>query len=321
MPRLKELLTDRGPRRRPHAPAQRQRRPGQRAGRGRAGGRPGGGDRGGVRVRRPRRRPHRRGDRRRGHRRPVRHRGHRPGALPGHLPARGAATGPRGRPAAGRGRRRLPGRAAASSTSGCPTASRRRRWPSWKWDKLLGVRRHRPELEHRPEAGRAERADRAASPIGVTHVASGLDGRRRADTEVVRPAPMTAAIEQGDQRVTGQAAGPVWPSASPPPATPLLAWSLQDVAELPARPRRAAPARGDRCPVRRPATADLLDQLILALDEMASNALRHGGGGVRADGPPDRRRLPDRGLRPGRRRSRRPRPSAATRARAASGST
>ena len=27
---------------------------------------------------------------------------------------------------------------------------------------------------------------------------------------------------------------------------------------------------------------DLLDQLILALDEMASNALRHGGGDVRA---------------------------------------
>ncbi|WP_324275227.1 ATP-binding protein [Blastococcus brunescens] len=28
--------------------------------------------------------------------------------------------------------------------------------------------------------------------------------------------------------------------------------------------------------------ADLRDQLVLALDEMASNALRHGGGGVRA---------------------------------------
>ncbi|HEY0506511.1 MAG TPA: ATP-binding protein, partial [Blastococcus sp.] len=31
-----------------------------------------------------------------------------------------------------------------------------------------------------------------------------------------------------------------------------------------------------------PASADLRDQLILALDEMASNALRHGGGGVQA---------------------------------------
>jgi anti-sigma regulatory factor (Ser/Thr protein kinase) len=31
-----------------------------------------------------------------------------------------------------------------------------------------------------------------------------------------------------------------------------------------------------------PAGDDLLDQLILAFDEMASNALRHGGGGVHA---------------------------------------
>jgi anti-sigma regulatory factor (Ser/Thr protein kinase) len=77
--------------------------------------------------------------------------------------------------------------------------------------------------------------------------------------------------------VTGQAAGAVWPSASPPPASPALTWSLQDVAELP----------GVRAELRRHAGAgsfdpDLLDQLILALDEMASNALRHGGGEVRA---------------------------------------
>jgi anti-sigma regulatory factor (Ser/Thr protein kinase) len=31
-----------------------------------------------------------------------------------------------------------------------------------------------------------------------------------------------------------------------------------------------------------PGAADLHDRLVLALDEMASNALRHGGGGVRA---------------------------------------
>ena len=77
--------------------------------------------------------------------------------------------------------------------------------------------------------------------------------------------------------MTGQAAGAVWPSASPPPASPALTWSLQDVAELP----------GVRAELRRHAGAgspdpDLLDQLILALDEMASNALRHGGGEVRA---------------------------------------
>ena len=69
----------------------------------------------------------------------------------------------------------------------------------------------------------------------------------------------------------------MWPSASPPPATPALTWHLRDVAELP----------GVRAELRRNPDAgrshpDLLDQLVLALDEMASNALRHGGGEVTA---------------------------------------
>ena len=77
--------------------------------------------------------------------------------------------------------------------------------------------------------------------------------------------------------MTGHAAGAAWPSASPPPAAPALTWHLEDVAELP----------GVRSQLRGLATTgtsdpDLLDQLILALDEMASNALRHGGGEVRA---------------------------------------
>jgi signal transduction histidine kinase len=97
---------------------------------------------------------------------------------------------------------------------------------------------------------------------------------------------MTAASMQGEPHVTGQSAGPVWPSASPPPATPALAWDLRDIAELPrvrGELRRHAAthahvhAHGDA-----PGLADLRDQLILALDEMASNALRHGGGRVRA---------------------------------------
>ena len=69
----------------------------------------------------------------------------------------------------------------------------------------------------------------------------------------------------------------MWPSASPPPAAHALTWSLRDVAELPevrAQLRRHA-RTGHSDP-------DLLDQLVLALDEMASNALRHGGGEVRA---------------------------------------
>ena len=75
--------------------------------------------------------------------------------------------------------------------------------------------------------------------------------------------------------MTGQAAGPVWPSAAPPPAAPVLAWTLEDVAELPR-------VRADLRRHATPADADLRDQLILALDEMASNALRHGRGGVQA---------------------------------------
>jgi anti-sigma regulatory factor (Ser/Thr protein kinase) len=74
----------------------------------------------------------------------------------------------------------------------------------------------------------------------------------------------------------------VWPSACPPPATSLLAWDLHDVVELPrvrAELRRhaaTAASPGD------PHATDLHDQMVLALDEMASNALRHGAGRVRA---------------------------------------
>jgi anti-sigma regulatory factor (Ser/Thr protein kinase) len=82
--------------------------------------------------------------------------------------------------------------------------------------------------------------------------------------------------------VERETAGPVWPSATPPRvAAPdrarALRWELHDVAELAVvraelRQHTAAPpgARRER--------AEIRDQLILALDEMASNALRHGGG-------------------------------------------
>lgn len=69
----------------------------------------------------------------------------------------------------------------------------------------------------------------------------------------------------------------MWPSASPPPAAPALTWTLRDVAELP-----AVRAQLRRHTVADASDADVLDQLVLALDEMASNALRHGGGEVRA---------------------------------------
>lgn len=73
--------------------------------------------------------------------------------------------------------------------------------------------------------------------------------------------------------MTGQAADGSWPSSAPPAADALLQWELRDLAELPAM----------RAQVRRELEAalgsDVLDQIILALDEMASNALRHGGSG------------------------------------------
>lgn len=79
-----------------------------------------------------------------------------------------------------------------------------------------------------------------------------------------------------------QAARLLWPSAPPPRATPLLRWQLTGLSEL---PRIRAELR------RHPATAaspgplspDAHDELLLAVDEMASNALRHGGGGVLAE--------------------------------------
>ena len=83
--------------------------------------------------------------------------------------------------------------------------------------------------------------------------------------------------------MTGQAAGAAWPSAAPPEAREELAWELSGIAELPRMRtdvRRFAVARN---PEAGEHAADLHDRLVLALDEMASNALRHGGGGgVRA---------------------------------------
>ena len=82
--------------------------------------------------------------------------------------------------------------------------------------------------------------------------------------------------------MTGHAAGPVWPSASPPPATSLLSWELQDVVELPRVRAELRRHPATTAPPDDPEALDVHDQLLLALDEMASNALRHGGGRVKA---------------------------------------
>ena len=75
--------------------------------------------------------------------------------------------------------------------------------------------------------------------------------------------------------MTRESAGPVWPSATPPAASDGLSWELSEIAQL---PHVRAALRGHLGS----ADPDVRDRLVLALDEMASNALRHGGGGVRA---------------------------------------
>ena len=73
--------------------------------------------------------------------------------------------------------------------------------------------------------------------------------------------------------MTGQAADGIWLPSAPPEAEQLLQWQLADIAELPAM-------RGEVRQTLEPTIdSDVLDQIILALDEMASNALRHGGVG------------------------------------------
>jgi anti-sigma regulatory factor (Ser/Thr protein kinase) len=87
---------------------------------------------------------------------------------------------------------------------------------------------------------------------------------------------------EGIVRVTGQAAGPAWPSAAPPPAGGGLRWALSDISELPRVRSEVRQHVTERALRADRDGADLRDRLVLALDEMASNALRHGGGGVRA---------------------------------------
>ena len=76
--------------------------------------------------------------------------------------------------------------------------------------------------------------------------------------------------------MTWESAESIWPSATPPPALDGHSWELSDIAQLPH-------VRAQLRELLEPgAGPDLRDRIVLALDEMASNALRHGGGGVRA---------------------------------------
>lgn len=73
--------------------------------------------------------------------------------------------------------------------------------------------------------------------------------------------------------MTRETAGRLWPPSPPPPAAGGWTWELRHVRELP----------GVRAEVREhlatdgPGTSeDRIEQIVLAFDEMASNALRHG---------------------------------------------
>jgi anti-sigma regulatory factor (Ser/Thr protein kinase) len=82
--------------------------------------------------------------------------------------------------------------------------------------------------------------------------------------------------------VRGQTAGPVWPSAAPPAGRGGLRWELKDVAELPRVRAELRDLVDAHTRSGETADADVRDHLVLALDEMASNALRHGLGQVQA---------------------------------------
>lgn len=80
-----------------------------------------------------------------------------------------------------------------------------------------------------------------------------------------------------------ETAEPVWRSAVPPPVSPrrdpTLRWQLHDVTELPRVRADLRRAVSGAAPHGRRDT-DVRDQLVLALDEMTSNALRHGSSPV-----------------------------------------
>lgn len=81
--------------------------------------------------------------------------------------------------------------------------------------------------------------------------------------------------------MTGEGTSLAWPSSPPPPAEAGWQWALNSVSELPrvrAQLRRGLAEESDGSR----AAVEFDEAVVLAFDEMASNALRHGGGGVNA---------------------------------------
>jgi anti-sigma regulatory factor (Ser/Thr protein kinase) len=82
--------------------------------------------------------------------------------------------------------------------------------------------------------------------------------------------------------VTGEPSRLQWPSSAPPPSDGGWQWQLSHVSELPAVRAELRAGLAAAAVPHDLVAAELDEAVVLAFDEMASNALRHGGGGVRA---------------------------------------
>jgi anti-sigma regulatory factor (Ser/Thr protein kinase) len=82
--------------------------------------------------------------------------------------------------------------------------------------------------------------------------------------------------------VTGEPSRLQWPSSAPPSADGGWQWELAHVSELPAVRAELRAGLSAATAPHDLVAAELDEAVVLAFDEMASNALRHGGGGVRA---------------------------------------
>lgn len=80
--------------------------------------------------------------------------------------------------------------------------------------------------------------------------------------------------------MTGEPARLQWPSSAPPPAEDGWNWEFSHVSQLPRARAELRAGLAAFSGAQQPAELD--EAVVLAFDEMASNALRHGGGGVRA---------------------------------------
>jgi len=82
--------------------------------------------------------------------------------------------------------------------------------------------------------------------------------------------------------VTGEDAGLRWPSSAPPAAEDGWHWEFTHVSELPRARAELRAGLAAATPTDDPDAEERDEAVVLAFDEMASNALRHGGGGVHA---------------------------------------